>query len=189
MKNYYSFLNLPSGERDEECFFQMAGRKNPGLGQKYSGTAGKNDPVFAMYCFMEKLANEINELDQKAHQLIKDKCSHTALGSRPAHLVAATALFTAPGVPTVFAGDELGATGRNGEHSRTTIPFPPWTRASRKRRCGVFWPDTPWSISRWPSTTAPTIRWTPRKWPSKSRVPWPSRKRRQIGRASCRERV
>lgn len=56
-------------------------------------------------------------------------CSHdtprtrTALGSRQAHLVAATALFTAPGVPTVFAGDELGATGRNGEHSRTTIPW------------------------------------------------------------------
>lgn len=28
------------------------------------------------YCFMEKLANEINVLNQKAHQLIKDKCSH-----------------------------------------------------------------------------------------------------------------
>lgn len=30
------------------------------------------------YCFMEKLANEINVLDQKAHQLIKDKCSHAS---------------------------------------------------------------------------------------------------------------
>ncbi|MCL3777930.1 MULTISPECIES: glycoside hydrolase family 13 protein [unclassified Actinomyces] len=49
----------------------------------------------------------------------------TVVGSRDAHLVAATALFTAPGVPTVFAGDELGATGRTGEHSRTTIPWSP----------------------------------------------------------------
>lgn len=47
----------------------------------------------------------------------------TVVGSGAAHLVAATALFTAPGVPTVFAGDELGATGRTGEHSRTTIPW------------------------------------------------------------------
>lgn len=47
----------------------------------------------------------------------------TVVGSRESQLVAATALFTAPGVPTVFAGDELGATGRTGEHSRTTIPW------------------------------------------------------------------
>ena len=56
-------------------------------------------------------------------------CSHdtprvrTVVGSRANHLVAATALFTAPGVPTVFMGDELGATGRTGEHSRTTMPW------------------------------------------------------------------
>ncbi|WP_103062750.1 alpha-amylase family glycosyl hydrolase [Actinomyces qiguomingii] len=49
----------------------------------------------------------------------------TVVGSREAQLVAATALFTAPGVPTVFSGDELGATGRTGEHSRTTMP---WSR-------------------------------------------------------------
>ena len=30
------------------------------------------------YCFMEKLANEINVLDQKAHQIVKDKCSHAS---------------------------------------------------------------------------------------------------------------
>ncbi|MDO4900077.1 alpha-amylase family glycosyl hydrolase [Actinomyces sp.] len=47
----------------------------------------------------------------------------TVVGSRAAQFVAATALFTAPGVPTVFSGDELGATGRTGEHSRTTIPW------------------------------------------------------------------
>ena len=58
-------------------------------------------------------------------------CSHdtprlrTAAGSRDAHLVAATALFASPGVPTVFSGDELGATGRTGEHSRTTMPWRP----------------------------------------------------------------
>ncbi|RRD29255.1 alpha-amylase family glycosyl hydrolase [Actinomyces bowdenii] len=61
-------------------------------------------------------------------------CSHdtprvrTVVGSRPAHLVAATALFTMAGVPTIFSGDELGARGRTGEHSRTTIP---WARDER----------------------------------------------------------
>lgn len=56
-------------------------------------------------------------------------CSHdtprirTVVGTREAQLVAATALFGAPGVPTVFAGDELGATGITGEHARTTIPW------------------------------------------------------------------
>lgn len=49
--------------------------------------------------------------------------ARTVLGSRDRQLVAVTALFTAPGVPTVFAGDELGATGRTGEHSRTTMPW------------------------------------------------------------------
>ena len=44
-------------------------------------------------------------------------------GSRELHHVAAAALFTLPGTPTVFSGDELGATGRTGEHSRTTIPW------------------------------------------------------------------
>ena len=28
-------------------------------------------------------------------------------------------------MPTVFSGDELGATGRTGEHSRTTMPWRP----------------------------------------------------------------
>ncbi|MDO4243004.1 MAG: alpha-amylase family glycosyl hydrolase [Actinomyces sp.] len=56
-------------------------------------------------------------------------CSHdtprvrTVVRSRERQLLAATALFTAPGVPTVFAGDELGATGITGEHSRTTMPW------------------------------------------------------------------
>lgn len=56
-------------------------------------------------------------------------CSHdtprvrTVVGSRQAHLVAATALFTMAGVPTIFSGDELGARGRTGEHSRTTMPW------------------------------------------------------------------
>lgn len=47
----------------------------------------------------------------------------SVVGSHELQMVAATALFTVPGVPTVFSGDELGATGTTGEHSRTTIPW------------------------------------------------------------------
>jgi alpha-glucosidase len=38
-----------------------------------------------------------------------------------AHLAAATLLFTYPGVPSIFAGDELGIEGAWGEDSRRTI--------------------------------------------------------------------
>jgi alpha-glucosidase len=44
---------------------------------------------------------------------------------RARHLVGLALQMTMPGVPAVFAGDELGLTGVDGEHSRT--PFP-WTR-------------------------------------------------------------
>jgi alpha-glucosidase len=37
--------------------------------------------------------------------------------------VGAVWLFTYPGIPAIFAGDEGGAVGRNGEHSRTTMPW------------------------------------------------------------------
>ncbi|MBO1750676.1 glycoside hydrolase family 13 protein [Actinotalea sp. BY-33] len=37
--------------------------------------------------------------------------------------VAVGLLMTYPGTPMVFAGDEVGATGRNGEHARTTMPW------------------------------------------------------------------
>ena len=37
--------------------------------------------------------------------------------------VAAGLSMTIPGIPVVFAGDELGVTGENGEHSRTTMPW------------------------------------------------------------------
>ncbi|MDO8106138.1 glycoside hydrolase family 13 protein [Isoptericola sp. b441] len=44
---------------------------------------------------------------------------------RERHLLGLALQMTLPGVPAVFAGDELGLTGVNGEHSRT--PFP-WDR-------------------------------------------------------------
>ncbi|MFB9375902.1 glycoside hydrolase family 13 protein [Kineococcus gynurae] len=44
---------------------------------------------------------------------------------RDRHLVGLAAQFSLPGVPSVFAGDEIGLTGRDGEHART--PFP-WDR-------------------------------------------------------------
>jgi len=37
--------------------------------------------------------------------------------------VAAACLFTYPGIPALFAGDEGGAEGRTGEHARTTMPW------------------------------------------------------------------
>jgi len=40
---------------------------------------------------------------------------------RNAHLAAATILLTYPGVPSIFAGDELGLEGSGGEDSRRTI--------------------------------------------------------------------
>ena len=39
------------------------------------------------------------------------------------------------------------------------------------------WPATPWSTSRSSSTTASTTTWTPRRWPSRSRAPSPTRTR------------
>jgi alpha-glucosidase len=45
------------------------------------------------------------------------------VGSRDMVEVAAALLFTYPGVPVVFAGDEVGATGLNGEHARTTMAW------------------------------------------------------------------
>lgn len=47
----------------------------------------------------------------------------TVVGSDERLIVAAAALFTLPGTPVIFAGDELGFEGVNGEHSRTPIPW------------------------------------------------------------------
>lgn len=47
----------------------------------------------------------------------------TITGSRDAAHVAAGLLFTYPGTPVVFAGDELGLAGRSGEESRTPMPW------------------------------------------------------------------
>lgn len=42
---------------------------------------------------------------------------------RGRHLVGLALQMTLPGVPVVFAGDELGLTGVNGEHARTPYPW------------------------------------------------------------------
>lgn len=52
----------------------------------------------------------------------------TLLGSREAVEVAVGMLMTYPGTPMVFAGDEVGATGTNGEHARVPMP---WDRPDR----------------------------------------------------------
>jgi alpha-glucosidase len=43
------------------------------------------------------------------------------LGDRNAHIAAMTMLLTYPGVPSIFAGDEIGLEGSWGEDSRRTI--------------------------------------------------------------------
>ena len=45
------------------------------------------------------------------------------VGSRAMVEVAAALLLTYPGTPAIFAGDEVGLTGLNGEHARATMPW------------------------------------------------------------------
>lgn len=45
------------------------------------------------------------------------------VGSREMVEVAVGLLLTYPGTPVVFAGDEVGLTGMNGEHARATMPW------------------------------------------------------------------
>jgi alpha-glucosidase len=47
----------------------------------------------------------------------------TMVGSADVHRVAAGLQFTMPGVPMVFAGDEIGLEGVTGEDSRRTMPW------------------------------------------------------------------
>ena len=47
----------------------------------------------------------------------------TVTGTAEAHHAAAVLQFTLPGVPMVFAGDELGHEGEDGEASRTTLDW------------------------------------------------------------------
>jgi alpha-glucosidase len=47
----------------------------------------------------------------------------TVVGSPELHEVAAGLLLTMPGTPMIFAGDELGLVGVNGEDSRTPMPW------------------------------------------------------------------
>nr|BFE58809.1 maltodextrin glucosidase [Dactylosporangium thailandense] len=47
----------------------------------------------------------------------------TVVGSAGLHEVATGLLATLPGVPMIFAGDEFGLTGTNGERSRTPMPW------------------------------------------------------------------
>ena len=47
----------------------------------------------------------------------------TTTGSAELHHLAVVLQFTLPGVPMVFAGDELGLEGTDGEDSRRTMPW------------------------------------------------------------------
>lgn len=52
----------------------------------------------------------------------------TVVGNPAMVEVAAGLLFTYPGTPAMFAGDEVGLTGTNGEHARVPMP---WDRPDR----------------------------------------------------------
>lgn len=62
----------------------------------------------------------------------------TLVGSRERVEIGAGLLLTYPGTPVLFAGDEGGAVGRNGEHARVPMPWasiaagggPGWDRAT-----------------------------------------------------------
>lgn len=53
----------------------------------------------------------------------------TVTGSFESHLVALGLQAALPGTPMIFAGSEFGLTGRNGEHSRTPMP---WNRPASR---------------------------------------------------------
>ena len=66
----------------------------------------------------------------------------TLVGSAEAHRVAAGLQFTLPGVPMVFAGDEFGLEGVNGEDARRPMPWgnqpdPVYAALARLRRDNV----------------------------------------------------
>jgi alpha-glucosidase len=60
----------------------------------------------------------------------------TVVGSPEAHLVAAGLQFALPGVPMIFAGDEIGLEGVLGEDSRRTMP---WHRPESWDRETLAW--------------------------------------------------
>jgi len=60
----------------------------------------------------------------------------SVVGSTERQHVAAGLLFTLPGTPMIFAGDEIGAEGLWGEDSRTTFP---WNRAAEWKHATLDW--------------------------------------------------
>ena len=95
----------------------------------HSGFPGAGQPRFTGRQFLEShlqfvagfpwhvRQNNMNALD--THDLPRFR-TVTILGSA---LVGAGLQFTLPGIPMIFAGDEFGLDGTNGENSRTPIPW------------------------------------------------------------------
>ena len=68
------------------------------------------------------LVHSMNSLDSHDTARFRTYAGGREAG-RERHLAAAALLFTLPGVPSVFAGQELGMEGVNGEDSRRPIPW------------------------------------------------------------------
>lgn len=72
-------------------------------------------------------------------------CSHdtarsrTVFGDPDRHAAALGALVGLPGVPTLFAGDELALEGNNGEHSRTPMPWTAIESGTLSEEAKAWW--------------------------------------------------
>ncbi len=65
----------------------------------------------------------VNQLDSHDTARFRSVVGGASPQARARHLVGLALQATLPGVPQIFAGDELGLTGLTGEHSRTPMPW------------------------------------------------------------------
>ena len=109
-KPLWRWLWNPKNER-EAGFMGNTGRRESGK------QFVRSHREFALGFPWHVRLNNMNPLD--THDIPRFK-TFTVKG---AQYVGATAQFTFPGIPVIWAGDEFGLDGFNGEHSRTPLPW------------------------------------------------------------------
>jgi alpha-glucosidase len=108
----WTWLCDPEG--DNEFFFGTPG----GIPRRGGESALQTMHAFGGRMSWRSIVHSWNPLD--SHDSTRMR---TVAGSRDRHLVAVGLQLTMPGTPMVFAGDEFGLTGWNGENSRTPMPW------------------------------------------------------------------